>query len=928
MALIGALRRSSMATLAPAALVPALVMVLATLVWPAPRAVAQGFAQPHGDEPGVNPSEPPPAPKLTKPPALIKNVDPVYPPDAAAQGLTAEVTLLIDIDADGHVSNVQVSKPAGHGFDEAAVAAANELEFSPAEVDGKPAKIRIEFVMHFVRTVVPATPPPEATPPPAPPPPVAEPPPAPREPAAPVIVRGRLREKGTRDPIIGADVSVIRNAPGAPSAANARAELVTTTDDKGAFAVRGPAPGGLRVIVSDSDHEPCIQDFAAKELGGSVVPQMNCTARLRDVRYETHIRAKRQGEEVTRHTLVKDELTTVPGTFGDPLRVIQNLPGVARIPYGLGQLVVRGAAPQDSSVFIDGQRVPILFHFLGGPSVLTPNLIDKIDFYPGGFGVHYGRATAGVLDVTTSSEKVTRLHGNADINLLDSSAYVEGPLGGGTSGGIAARRSYIDAWLPFVIPQRVGSTTVLATPVYWDYQARVTRDLGSAGRVGLSAFGSDDTLHVVSSDPARGDLDLGSRIGFHRLVGTWSATKDGWVSKLSPAYGFDLARFDAGLVAVDTTTQVFGLREDLSKPITKKLTLVTGFDGQWRLEDLHFHIPIPALTRTFGRTTPEISDVDRGFNDVGSAVYAEALWDVRDNLRVVPGVRGDWFHYNRTDRFSADPRVTVHLVVAPGWAIKAGAGIYHQPQQPQVLDSAYGNPNLKTIWADQYHLGFEHQFTDVISLDTTFYFLRRHNLPVPDRATNFTDDGRGRAYGMELLLRHDITRHFFGWISYTLSRAEQTANSVGNLNAGPMMGGGIVAVQPTTYYPTTFDQTHNLILIASYKVGSWEMGPRFRVVTGIPQTPITGSVYDSDYNAYRPVQGPINSTRRQTFHQLDLRVERTWTFDAWRFSIYLEVQNVYNAQNPELTIYDYRYQQSAPVRGLPILPVLGFRGKF
>ncbi len=141
------------------------------------------------------------------------------------------------------------------------------------------------------------------------------------------------------------------------------------------------------------------------QLGGSVVPQMNCYAPTRAAaRFETHVRAQRQREEVTRHTLSQAELTTVPGTFGDPLRVIQNLPGVARIPFGLGQLVVRGAAPQDSSVFVDGQRVPILYHFLGGPSVLTPNLIDKIDFYPGGFGVHYGRATAGILDVTTKTD--------------------------------------------------------------------------------------------------------------------------------------------------------------------------------------------------------------------------------------------------------------------------------------------------------------------------------------------------------------------------------------------------------------------------------------------------------------------------------------------------------------------------------------------
>ena len=94
-------------------------------------------------------SEPPPAPKLTKPPAVKKQVEPTYPPEAFAAGLAGDVTLTIDIDADGRVTAVAVKTAAGHGFDEAAAAAAREMEFFPAEVDGKPSPIRIEYTIHF-----------------------------------------------------------------------------------------------------------------------------------------------------------------------------------------------------------------------------------------------------------------------------------------------------------------------------------------------------------------------------------------------------------------------------------------------------------------------------------------------------------------------------------------------------------------------------------------------------------------------------------------------------------------------------------------------------------------------------------------------------------------------------------------------------------
>jgi hypothetical protein len=57
-------------------------------------------------------------------------------------------------------------------------------------------------------------------------------------------------------------------------------------------------------------------------------------------------------------------------------------------------------------------------------------------------------------------------------------------------------------------------------------------------------------------------------------------------------------------------------------------------------------------------------------------------------------------------------------------------------------------------------------------------------------------------------------------------------------------------------------------------------------------------------------------------------VERTWTFDYWVLGIYLDVQNVLNAQNPEGILYDYRFRETAPLRGLPILPILGVRGRF
>ena len=53
------------------------------------------------------------------------------------------------MDATGAVTAAAVSASVGNGFDEAAREAAMKMHFEPAEIDGKPAAIRIEYVMHF-----------------------------------------------------------------------------------------------------------------------------------------------------------------------------------------------------------------------------------------------------------------------------------------------------------------------------------------------------------------------------------------------------------------------------------------------------------------------------------------------------------------------------------------------------------------------------------------------------------------------------------------------------------------------------------------------------------------------------------------------------------------------------------------------------------
>jgi TonB family protein len=860
----------------------------------------------------VPPAAAAPAPVLTKPPKVLKVVEPVYPPEALDANLSADVTMAIDIDATGHVTKVDVPKPVGHGFDEAAKAAVLQYTFSPAEIDGKPGAIRIELTLHFVPKL---TPPPVAAAPEPPPPPPPPPPPTV------VVGRGRLREKGTRNPLKDAEVSVIaRPANGL----DALAVLAAVTDEDGRFVIKGDPGVPLRVIVADAAHDPCIRDLDAGHVSESAPFEIEClVAKRLGATYETTVRAPPPTQAVTRYTLAHTELTSVPGTFGDPLRVVQNLPGVARTPFGLGLLVIRGASPNDSGIYVEGHKIPILYHFLGGPSVLTPRLINNIEFYPGNFGVKYGRATAGIVDVGITTDATPRLHGQADINFLDSSAYVEGPLGKGWTGSVSARRSYIDLLLPLVLP----SNTTTVAPVYWDYQVGVHREL-SAGRLALFAFGSNDSLKVVSKDPSQGNLQLGTETGFHKVIGVLTTASHGWVNRLSPAYGYERITFGLGQVGINQAQHSLELRDELSRQLGAHVVWRLGFDGSKTYDHLYVNVPLAPDTRLYGDSQVPLVPKTIPLDTLGAALYTDASWAPSHGLTITPGVRGDFFRYVDQNRFSFDPRIVVRWKVTDKQTFKGGVGIFHQMQEPQLLSPTYGTPSLPTIWADQYSLGFVRLLTDKLSLDTTFYYVERHNQPVA-AVGGFTPSGRERSYGMELILKHEFTERFFGWIAYTLSRAEQTAYAVnGASTSNQGMGSLQTGAQSTTWYATDFDQTHNLIFVGSYAWRAWRFGSRFRLVTGTPDTPMSEGTYDADAGLYACKQGATNSTRRPTFNQLDMRVERTWTFNAWQFGAYLDVQNVYNAQNPELTIYDYRCRGSEPVRGVPFLPILGLRGIF
>ena len=864
-----------------------------------------------------------PAPVLTRAPVLAAPSEPPYPEALLSEHVAGEAALLIDIDAQGGVERVILQKATRPQFAEAALIAATRLAFTPALIDNLPSGIRIEYTYHFV--------PPE--------------PEAPPQPEAPVNFAGSVREAGTRLPLPKATISIA-------------GAVVGSTNVEGNFALRGVPPGDLAVRIA-------VPGFAPYEMIETRAPNERIDVKYYLRReasnpYETVVRGRLEKREVSKIELSRAELEKIPGTFGDPIRVLENLPGMARAPGFGGELLVRGASPQDTQVFMDGVPIPLLYHFFGLTSVVNAGFLERIDFYPGGFGARYGRATAGIVDIVSRDLDCSLWHGSAKVDVIDSAAYTCVPAGTWRVAA-AGRRSYVDLWLPAVL-NAVARTSdqgvVTVSPVYYDYQAKARAVYGDHA-VSIYTFGSDDNLKVLQA----GSLELTNfSLGLHQAFQRVQL-KDRWrigpntrlTSSLSPGYTLQVFQNQVTEqeVSLSLAERLFTIdwREDFTTELIPEFIINAGIDHSFGFTSVDLTIP-GTLGRNFPTpafdysATQQYSDKPNQFNQ---GYWGELVVAPDPSFKIIGGLRLENLQLGGAHNFAALPRATVRWEFTQGSTVKAAYGAYNQYSDARYILPSIGNPKLAPELANQFVVGYEQDLPWALNLDLQLYYTARSSLVSASSSVYDTDTGRipqlwantgtGQTYGFELLLRRrpQAEGDFYGWVAYTLSHSVRRDVPVGARYFEQLANGAqILTPYPATAsqeYLSPFDQTHILTIIGQWTLPKgFECGFRFRLVSGNPTTPQErGRIFaDLDADAYVDdlAAVPRNSTRFGTFNQLDVRVDKTFVYDLWKLTAYVEVMNVYNQKNPEAYQYDYRYRQKVAVTLLPIIPVVGVKGEF
>ncbi|HET7502789.1 MAG TPA: TonB family protein [Kofleriaceae bacterium] len=877
----------------------------ASVIWPA-TALAQPAPDAGVPDAAPAPASPPPAsqpPDAPPPPPAAPPASPPAAPSAPAPGPTFEpphargptdvpypegapphtepvvVTVKLTVDATGTVQKVELVTPPQPVFDEAVTTAARAFEFDPGTYGGKPVPVEITFTHTFL-------------PPPPPPPPVTD-----TGPARSSVLRGKLVELGTRAPVQGATVT----------AKIGDRSYTAEADQAGRFEL--PLPdGAASVTVTAPGHNVFLQQERVAPRQELAVTYL--VERDRYDPYEIVVVGEQRREEVSRISLRGAEIKQVPGTFGDPFRVIQALPGVASVVSLLPFPIVRGASPSSTGFLLDGTRVPLLFHLLSGPSVIHPDFIDEVQFYPGGAPVLYGGYTGGIIDGRTIRARPDEHLLDFDANLLQLGGLVRQPVPQlGATVTAAGRYGY-----PGLI---LGLATHLVSLSYWDYQLRLD---GGNPRNGWTvfAFGANDELDTVAptADPNDPDPPLAPSLilGFHRLDLRLHRTTGALVTQARAVLGYDKT-FSMG---TDFTVLVAEPSLHATWKPSDALGLTAGLEGS-----VHRVSQGDAMTSDANALSQLTAQLGTFYT--GSAL-AEAVWRPARDWLIRPGVRADVYSDDTATRGAVDPRLTVRYQLARRdladvppdsddsavW-LKGSAGIYHQPPRfvlplpgLDLMPIKYG-----LLRAYQTSLGVEVPLADRFQLTTEGYFNYMDptifdlsvndpsvidganqtlvpttvvvNNPGQDFIDRLTRPQLGRSYGVELMVRRQARTGVFGWVSYTLSRTER--------------------LRDHEWVAYDFDRTHLINVVAGLPLRrNWDVGLRLSYQSGKPETITTG----------------YNAARGTGYLRFDLRVDKRAVWRSWLLDFYVDVTNI--AVLPE------EVQVGTVIRY--VLPTVGLRGRF
>jgi hypothetical protein len=690
------------------------------------------------------------------------------------------------------------------------------------------------------------------------------------------------------------------------------------TDTVGNYNIENVDPGFYKIRVSAVGYKTYISESfrVTKATGATIlVPLEEDNINIEEVVVKPSFFTKRDESPVSLRTIGIDEIEKNPGGNRDISKVIQSYPGVASSSAFRNDIIVRGGGPSENRFYIDGVEIPNLNHFAtqgasGGPvGIINVDFIREVNFYSGAFPASRGNAMSSVLEFN-QREANEKLKFRGTLGASDLAVAIEGPLSKKTTFMASVRRSYLKLLftaldLPFL-------------PTYNDFQFKLKTKINPKTELSLIGLGALDNskLNLKANKTEEQRYILGYLPDNDQWNYTIGAVLKHFNTNGNDTYVLSQNKLNNSQIKYqDNIEQPQFLNLDYN---SYELETKFRYEHNYRSKSdfkLNYGVDLQYASyfnRTFKKNFIGSNPVTINYRSTLDFAKYAAFGQISHNflekrLDLSLGVRADGNTYSSQMSNALEqltPRLSASYRLTPGTSLNFNIGRF--TQLPSYTTLGYRDASgtlvnkengIKYIQVNHLVAGIEFRPSDNSQVTVEGFYKKYSDYPFSVRdsvslASKGADYGvygdeavlpisKGNAYGFEILGRIKEYKGINAVITYTFVRSEFTNKK------------GI-------YIPSSWDNRHLLTITGTRSFRkNWDLGFKWRYIGGAPYTPwnversAVKTAWDAQGTGYIDYN-KFNENRLKAFHQLDLRVDKSWYYNKWSLMLYFDIQNAYN----------------------------------
>jgi len=649
----------------------------------------------------------------------------------------------------------------------------------------------------------------------------------------------------------------------------------------------------------------------------------------------------------------------------DISRSLQLLPGISAGNHSASGAHIRGGAPSQNLVLLDGMTLYNADHAFGLFSAVNSDAIKDVRVYKGGFPARFGGRLSGVMEVTAKAGDFHRPRLTIGVNQQNAHGVLEVPLAGKGAFLLSGRYPFSENVAGGLYERVVDELVTSGSPVQYDLQevelaeilsrsgirffdllGKLTWMPGKKDILALSFYSgrdrsrSHETFRVsfladsvgVVFDSVR--IEEQAKWGNRGYSGKWHRA---WHVGLSSTALITYSDYSSEHVVLHSSSATRNTAE-FSSPAGLKFSAspleqqannnvreaAFRLDNSWKLHQHH------ALEFGAALTSTEVGLKDEGYSIRADnslalnafqqqeksrllSLYAQDDWSPLPKLRVIAGLRVNRYPRNKANW---EPRLSLSYPVSQQLSVKGAWGRYYQYVMQygnDFQDIYYGSSwilaagnRIQPGFAEHNIIGGKFENQNLL-LDIELYHKRLEGI------IELLDDRQfvGREGEARARLQSDgsasgvdiLLQKKTGAITGWASYSLSRART----NVKPAGGS----------YPSNHDSPHNFKLAGNYFYRNWNFSATWQYASGKPYTvPVVAPYHDAEigFTSYLFYTPPFrNNHRLPATHRLDLGVTRAFSSRFCQGKLGLSVFNVYDRKNVWYRYFTIRNKELVPV---------------